>query len=355
MVTSDASVKGALLLGLTVSCVWLAAPLLGEERSAQQLMEDLQSRDPAVRRKAVRATLSVAQRDRGALRVLCLALEDRDATVRFAATQTLGRVCEKQKNLSLLFFPMIAETALKDRDPFVRAAAAQALGCKGVHRGVSYSPDYKTSMSKLVVPGLAKALRDKHYVVRILAAQALGRIEPNIAYSQDAESKKAIEVAASALAGALRDRSVKSPLREKALEAIRDTRGMPHQIRCVSGEWYEFGYRDVPGRKPVDGKTVPKQICYIRFEGPITDQSKPPKRIDSSAVRYPVVLYVECYCDPRVEAARALGDFHSQPKAAIPALSRAAKDKDSCVSHAASMALSRIRAKSERANGGGSK
>ena len=92
-------------------------------------------------------------------------LKARDIKTRIAAAEELGHIGQVKKSFTESAVPALID-ALHDPDGGVRKAAAEALG--------KVDPDLK-----LAVPALQNALKDKAPPVRIAAAGALGQIGPD--------------------------------------------------------------------------------------------------------------------------------------------------------------------------------
>lgn len=92
-------------------------------------------------------------------------LKSRDSKTRIAAAQELGHIGQIKKSLTEPAVPALID-ALHDSDAGVRKAAAEALG--------KVDPDVKVA-----VPALISALKDKAPPVRQATASALGQIGPD--------------------------------------------------------------------------------------------------------------------------------------------------------------------------------
>ena len=92
-------------------------------------------------------------------------LKSKDVKTRIAAADDLGHIGQIKKSYTELAVPALID-ALRDTDAGVRKAAANALG--------KVDPDVK-----LAVPALTDALKDKAPPVRQAAASALGLIGPD--------------------------------------------------------------------------------------------------------------------------------------------------------------------------------
>jgi HEAT repeat protein len=96
---------------------------------------------------------------------LMMELKAKDAKTRIGAAEELGHIGQIKKSLTEPAVPGLID-ALHDSDAGVRKAAANALG--------KVDPDVK-----LAVPALTDALKDKVSPVRQAAAGALGLIGPD--------------------------------------------------------------------------------------------------------------------------------------------------------------------------------
>jgi HEAT repeat protein len=92
-------------------------------------------------------------------------LKSREVKTRIAAAEELGHIGQIKKSLAEPAVPALID-ALRDSDTGVRKAAAEALG--------KVDPDVKVA-----VPALTNALKDKASPVRQSAASALGQIGPD--------------------------------------------------------------------------------------------------------------------------------------------------------------------------------
>jgi HEAT repeat protein len=92
-------------------------------------------------------------------------LKSKDAKTRISAADDLGHIGQVKKSYTEPAVPALIEV-LHDPDALVRKAAANALG--------KIDPDVK-----IVVPALTDALKDKVPAVRQAAAGALGLIGPD--------------------------------------------------------------------------------------------------------------------------------------------------------------------------------
>jgi HEAT repeat protein len=187
---------GHIRIGICVSLLALCAfkgVLAQSNPEVHRLVEDLESKSPGVRAKAIVALGRIGPAAKEAVADLIAAFKDGPVRVRISAAEALGWIGPAAKEA----VPDLV-AALKERDEIIRSTAAQALGRIGPAAAAAI-PDLIAALkdgpvrvrqsaaqalggigpaAKEAVPDLVAALKDGPVRVRIMAAQALGRIGP---------------------------------------------------------------------------------------------------------------------------------------------------------------------------------
>jgi HEAT repeat protein len=145
-------------LQATIALRWLELGPAQQEQVIRRLDELLDDRNGAVRIQAL-ITLGVVGPRSGLVKLdhVRELLKDRDDLVRARAAETLGRFGPKAGNAIAAL-----QLALKDRDANVRRAATTSLAQIGAE----------------AVPALTRGLSDRDYDVRMHVAVALGTVGP---------------------------------------------------------------------------------------------------------------------------------------------------------------------------------
>ena len=188
----------------------------------QPLVQQLQSGDADVRRKAARGLGQLGEAAAPALPTLVAVAEDEESSVRQAACRALGEigVADAEAIAALL-------ASLDDSELSVRLAAAFAL-LKLDPAGKAYVPVLTAAMRQgeggtivavgrlgsdaaWALPTLTDLLRDRRPGIRRISAEALGRIGP------DADARAALEKAA--------ERDPDDRVRETAAKALAVVNG----------------------------------------------------------------------------------------------------------------------------------
>jgi len=171
-----------------------------------QLIHELQSHDPLVRRQAAEALGEI--KDPRAVDPLTTVLKDKDALIRRHAVKALGKIKDARA-----VSPLIGILNDHDEQSHVRMTAAEALGSIGERRAVE---------------PLVSALKNSLWAVRSSAAIALGTIRdpravvPLIAALHDEDASVRGHVA-DAL-GAIKDPRAVGPLRSALEDPDRNVR-----------------------------------------------------------------------------------------------------------------------------------
>jgi HEAT repeat protein len=251
-------------------------PLLGDENDDIRL----------------RASVSLGHIGSGAVLPLVQALRDKSPMVRYWAAYALERMGRQAKPA----VETLTDVLANDEDFDARGAAASALGAIG--------PDAASAKTALV-----SALKDREPRVRILAAEALVRLD------------KKPEAAIALLDKELQKNKLAN-LRKEAAEAIG-----------------RLGAEGKPLREPLRGALADKdtdvRIAAAEALWLVNKQTDEALPVLCEALK-------DDDADSRRSAAEALGKIGPAAKAALPVLARALKDDDDGVRKAAALAMRKI-------------
>lgn len=251
-------------------------PLLGDEN------EDIR----------LRASVSLGHIGHGAVPQIVQALRHKNKTVRYWSAYALERMGPQAKPA----VETLVEVLANDDDFDTRGAAASALGAIG--------PDARAASA-----ALASALKDREPRVRILAAEALVRIE-----------KK--PDAALALLGKELQKNKLANFRKESAEAIG-------RLGALGKPFLET-LRGALADKDTDVRIAAADALWL-----VTKQTDEALPVLCEAIK-------DVDADSRRSAGDALGRIGPAAKAALPVLARALKDEDDKVRKAAAQAMRKI-------------
>jgi HEAT repeat protein len=328
-----------------------------EGRTVSQWAELLKSPDRDQRMKAADALFAIGPEAKAAVPALAAALKDADRVVREVSALALRRLGPEAKAA----VPALVEVLRQDKDEFVRWKAAYALrhigleakivpdlleACKDVLANVHWEAQGTLQQigpgpeGKAAVPALIKALEDKKWSVRAIAAECLGRVGP--------DAKAALP----ALLKLLKDE--KSQVRCEAAEAVGRIRGGADPAAAIAAlldlllredrvtgnscayALVEIGEPAVPALvQALESKTTAREYAVIALQ-----EAGPPAKAAVPAL----IRRLQEDDDPHVRSpsAYALGRIGPAAKAALPALTKALRDSDGHVRINAADALRRI-------------
>jgi HEAT repeat protein len=292
----------------------------------------LKDEDEKVRLATVRSLSEFGPAAKSAVPALVALLKDKDAWVRWEADQALEAMGPEAKAA----VPLLTEL-LKDGDGQVRASAAHLLFVMGseanavvpalsallTDKDVAVRGAAVFSLGKLgptTVPLLTESLHDREAVVRGDAARALGRIGP--------QAKAVVPVLVELIKD--KDRSVRKSA-TLALMAIR-----PAPVAELAGF---LNSRDMfirqaaaksLGRMGPEAKAaIPALIAALDKDAESCDTvAEALKEIGSASVPPLIEVVKDKDATNRVAAAKVLGLFGGEAKAAVPALAEFLADED---------------------------
>jgi HEAT repeat protein len=334
----------------------------GDREAVPGLTERLKEADPSVRAKAAEELGQVGPEGKDAIPPLTAALDDPDGLVRVRAAEALTDVGGDAAGAAEAL-----GRALADKDVKVRQEAAVALWRLG-------------SGAKVAVPALGKALADGDVKVRQTAAAALWRVGPAakaalpalIGALKDKDSEvrwgaagalgmAGTQAAVPALTAALKDENLEvrhiaaralvrvgdGAARAAAVPVLREVleKGDPDQR--LRAELIVLLWKIGPEAAPAPSRLDPGDL---HAAGTMLRGVYAAKAADAATRRNAVPTLLGAFegaadAGYRASYAQTLGAIGPDAGAAVPALTRALKDKDERARTAAAEALKKIQAK----------